>query len=129
MSGLHFLKDESGNGTVTVTALVAVAIILTCAVLFWTAATHASMRAASAADLAALAAADTARGLRAGDPCGIAGSVSAENDALLQSCAVEADGTSVRVTVSVPVNFTALDVQLFDATARARAGAPPLDQR
>lgn len=129
MRWLRVLHEERGNGTVTVTALIAVAIILASAVLLWTAATHASMRAASAADLAALAAADTARGLRTGDPCGIAGSVSAENAAQIQSCVVEADGTSVRLTVSVPVNFSALDIQLYAATARARAGAPPLDQR
>lgn len=122
-------RGERGNGTVTATALVAVALILASAVLLWTAATHASMRAAAAADLAALAAADTARGLRAGDPCEIARSVSATNEAELEHCAVEDGGTSVRVTVSVPVTFVALEVKLHAATARARAGAPPLDQR
>lgn len=129
MRRLLRLEEEHGSGTVTVTALIAVSLIVAMAVLLWVAATHASMRAASAADLAALAAADTARGLRTGDPCGVAEAVATENTAQLQSCVVEAGGTSVQISVSVPVKFVALEIQLYAATARARAGAPPLDQR
>jgi len=124
---LSSLCSEQGSSTVAVTALMITAVLLTGAILAWVAASNAAMHAASAADLAALAAADTARGLRAGEPCTVARSLAEANGADLESCAVETGGASVRVVVSVPVGFSSMGIELYAARAKARAGAPPLD--
>lgn len=122
------LREERGSGTVMITALVVIALLLTGALLAWVAATHAAMNAASAADLAALAGADTARGLRPGDPCAVAGELAAANNAQLESCVVEADGQTVMVSAKVGITMEIMGFELFPARAKARAGAPPLDQ-
>lgn len=119
--------SERGSSTVTVTALVIVALLITGVILVWVAATRASMKAATAADLAALAAADTARGLRSGDPCSVASSVAQSNGVHLDSCILEAETQSVRVSTSVPVGFSFMGLEPYTAQGKARAGAPPLD--
>ena len=121
-------SSQRGSSTVAATALVIAALLLAAGILAWSAVTRAAMQAASAADLAALAAADTARGLRVGDPCAAAGLLASANDARLDSCAIEADGTTVRVQVSVAMTFSALGMEFPAASAQARAGAPPLTQ-
>ena len=68
-----------------------------------------------AADAAALAAADVARGLSPGVPCVMAASVARSNGAQLNECRV--DG----VIVTVRVNTTVLS---FSVTATATAGPP-----
>ncbi|MGQ3383956.1 Rv3654c family TadE-like protein [Glutamicibacter sp. TV12E] len=125
---ISHLASERGSGTVVTTALVIMALLLAGVLLAWVAAVHAAMDAAAAADLAALAGADTARGLRQGDPCGVARSLAQANNAMLESCIVEADGQTVAVSAKVPVSFHALGIELYAARAKARAGAPPLDQ-
>ena len=119
---------EQGSSTVLVVALVAAAALLASGILLWASAGRAAMQAAAAADLAALAAADTARGLRPGDPCTVAADVARANHASLAECTVEPDGITVRVAASVPVGFSALGLELHQATAKARAGAPPLER-
>lgn len=121
-------SSQRGSSTVAATALVIAALLLAAGVLAWSAVTRAAMQAASAADLSALAAADTARGLRAGDPCPAAGLLASANEARLESCVIEADGTTVRVQVSVAITFSALGIEFPAASAQARAGAPPLTQ-
>ncbi|WPR63799.1 Rv3654c family TadE-like protein [Glutamicibacter protophormiae] len=118
--------SQRGSSTVAATALAVTALLLAAGILAWSAVTRAAMQAASAADLAALAAADTARGLRVGDPCAAAGLLASTNAARLDSCTVEADGTTVRVQVSVAITFSALGIEFPAASAQARAGAPPL---
>ncbi|UYQ76718.1 hypothetical protein OF385_11870 [Glutamicibacter sp. JL.03c] len=122
------LKSPRGSGTVVTAALVIVALLLAGAILAWVAAVQAAMNAAAAADLAALAGADTARGLRPGNPCEVASSLAQANQASLETCIVEPDGQTVTVSAKVPVSFQALGLELYSATAKARAGAPPLDQ-
>lgn len=79
-------------------------------------------RAQSAADLAALAAADVALGLRAGEPCRLAAEVAGANSARLTACVLHDDG-SVQVVVQVsPAGWSAA---LGDAAAQARAGQAP----
>lgn len=68
-----------------------------------------------AADAAALAAADVARGIVPGVPCVIAASVATSNGALLDGCWV--DGAIVTVRVSTLV-------YAFRVTATATAGPP-----
>ena len=68
-----------------------------------------------AADAAALAGADVARGISPGIPCVIATSVAASNGAFLDECQV--DGVIVTVRVSAAV-------LAFSVTAAATAGPP-----
>ena len=80
----------------------------------------ASSRAASAADLAALAAADAERGLRPGQTCAVAGEAADLNAAQVVSCAIEIPGNIVRVVVHVDGGPL-----LGPVPGRARAGPPP----
>lgn len=74
---------------------------------------------AGAADAAALAAADVARGISPGIPCVLAASVATANGAVLDRCQV--DGVIVTVRVSV--------VTLgFPVMVTATAGPPPARQ-
>lgn len=78
-------------------------------------------RAAVAADLAALAAADVLLGRVPGDACARAAATAAANGGRLVSCR-SAPGTSAAVEVSVaPVGAAAA---LGEAVARAHAGPP-----
>lgn len=95
-------------------------LILCGAVLLLLQTTVAASRAATAADLAALAAADTVRELRTGDPCSVAGEVAVRNGAALTACLVSAGDRSVQVETEVSVPLLP-----FPATGLARAGPPP----
>jgi secretion/DNA translocation related TadE-like protein len=114
---------EEGAGTVLAVGLVAVlgTLILACAALG--AAVASRHRAASAADLAALAGADRAVGRAMGEPCQAAANVARANAAQLTACRVDADGS---VTVTVQVRLPSPWTTLGPAQARSRAGpAPP----
>jgi secretion/DNA translocation related TadE-like protein len=76
-------------------------------------------RAASAADLAALAGADAARGLTSGDPCTVAAAVAEQHHSRVLACA-EGDGETVEVRTELEDRSI-----LGAATGRARAGPPP----
>jgi secretion/DNA translocation related TadE-like protein len=111
---------DSGSGTVLALGLVAVlaSLVLVCAALG--AAIVARHRAAAAADLAALAAADRSLGRAPGVPCAVAGEVTQANDARLTGCRVDGDGSViVRVRVRLPAPWARLGV----AEAAARAGS------
>lgn len=84
-------------------------------------------RAATTADLAALAAADAARGLLPGDPCAVAVETAAAHGATLLSCSRDGPGgTVVEVHTSARVDPAVHWLALVpDATGRARAGPPP----
>lgn len=110
---------ERGSGTVlavglALTVLAAMAIAL----LFVQAAVFAG-RAASAADLAALAAADALRGLTEGEPCTVALEVASRHGATVVSC-IEGAGQTVEVRTELVERTVA-----GPATGQARAGPPP----
>lgn len=110
---------EQGSGTVLALGLVAVAVALFAGLLLLTQAAVMASKAATAADLAALAAADVARGLAPGEPCGAAEGVAARNDARVTSCEVlNGDVVEVATELSQPFSFGV-------ATGRAKAGPPP----
>jgi secretion/DNA translocation related TadE-like protein len=114
---------DGGAGTVLAVGLVAVlgALVLACAALG--AAVVSRHRAASAADLAALAGADRSLGRAVGQPCEAAASVARANATALTGCRVDADGS---VTVSVQLRLPPPWSTLGPAEARSRAGrAPP----
>lgn len=115
---------ESGSGTALMAGIAMAALLLLSVVVLFAQASVAASRAATAADLSALAAADAARGLRDGSPCVVAAEVALLHDARLTGCSIEEEtGHIVQVHTevdSVPV--------LPPASGRARAG-PPLSGR
>jgi secretion/DNA translocation related TadE-like protein len=95
-----------------------VILLLSAALLLAQAGVHAQ-RAAAAADLAALAAADSARGLKPGVPCTVAAEVALQNKARLTSC-VPLGGGIVEVRTSL-----VQDSPFGTATGHSKAGPPP----
>jgi secretion/DNA translocation related TadE-like protein len=111
-------QPEKGSGTVLALVLAFAVMALLAGVLILAQAGVMASRAASAADLAALAAADAARGISSGEPCAVAGSVLEQHSATLIAC--EVGGEVVEVSAELEQSF------LFGAaTGRARAGPPP----
>ena len=75
----------------------------------------AASRAGVAADLAALSAADAARGLMVGEPCALAAATVLAHRATMDSCEVRAPGVAhVQVRLATPMGL--------EATAESRAG-------
>ncbi|NHU84635.1 flp pilus-assembly TadE/G-like family protein [Kocuria sp. JC486] len=115
--------QDHGAGTVFGLIIVLVAIFLLGGVLLVGQAGVLKHRAGNAADLAALAAADTARGLVPGDPCDAARRVAEENGAELLECSlVEPDLTTVDVTVGI--DLPGVLSPLGQAKNVSRAGPP-----
>jgi len=109
------LSDERGSATVMSIGVLAAMAVLASGVATLAAAVEVKHRVSSAADLAALAAADVASGRRAGAPCPEAERVAEANRAHLSDCSVQ--GAVVTVTVSSA--FLG-----FGVTSDARAGPP-----
>ena len=108
-------RGDRGAGTVLALAIVAATTIATIAVLGVAAALAVRHRAATAADAAALAAADVVLGAVTGEPCARAEHVASANGVDLFSCRVE--GAEAVVAVRTEVLGVPVEVQ-------ARAGAP-----
>ncbi|MHA7261764.1 Rv3654c family TadE-like protein [Arthrobacter sp. TMN-37] len=116
--GLH---RERGSGTVLAAGLAAVLILILAALVLLVQAAVGGARAAAAADLAALAGADAARGLRDGEPCGVARETAHRHRAELVHCSRSGPGgviITVRTSVETPGVLPA-------ASGAARAGPPP----
>lgn len=110
---------ERGSGTILALGLAVVVVLATAMVLLLAQSAVLASRAASAADLAALAAADAHRGLTSGDPCTVAAEVAARHAAELISCL---PGPDLSVEVRTEMNQRTL---AGPATGHARAGPPP----
>lgn len=109
-------RDERGSATPFAVSVIGLLLLLGAA-LGVVAAMVATHRAAqSAADLAALAAADALQ--RVADPCDAAGAIAERNAATLQSCDVAGEDVTVRVRVDGPRWLG----QTGDLDAVARAG-------
>ena len=114
---------ERGSNTVTSLGLVCVLLVLGLTVAGLVGIVSANHRAATAADLAALAGADAARGLSSGQPCTVAAAVAGRNGASLAGCALpsELSGTvDIRVTIPIEGPFAFLG----SAEGLSRAGPP-----
>ncbi|MGV0108630.1 MULTISPECIES: Rv3654c family TadE-like protein [unclassified Arthrobacter] len=120
-AGPDRLDHETGAGTVLMAGLALLALLLIGSAGLLLQAASAASKAATAADLSALAAADTARGLAVGEPCTVAAEVAARHGATVQDCTVEATGEGT-VTVRVRIDLAGV---LPDAVGAARAGPPP----
>lgn len=111
------LTTDRGSGTIWVVAMAMVLCVVALSVMLLGLAQTARHKANSAADLAALAAAQVLVD-GTGSPCDVASDNAAANGARLASCAV--DGEIVSVSVSVEVHLGRFG--LGTATATARAG-------
>ena len=119
-------EAEEGNGTVLMVAVVFLAFFALVVVLMLSATGHAASKAATAADLAALAGADAARFLVPGEPCAVAGQAAQANHAVLTECSRQGtSGEIVKIAVKVPVAMVGWLPPVGHAVAVARAGPPP----
>ena len=118
-------RDE-GTGTVLVLAVCAALLVALAAASVLLAAVVARHRAQTAADLAALAAADALLGRRPGPACDDAAHAAAVNGGALMLCDVS-DGVSAVVRVSVMPAAAAR--VMGPASASARAGPDPREPR
>jgi secretion/DNA translocation related TadE-like protein len=112
-------NPERGSGTVLAAGLALVVIMAMALMLLFAQSAVLASRAAAAADLAALAAADALRGIASGDPCTVAAEVAARHAAVLVSCT---EGAGQTVMVRTELNARTL---VGAATGQARAGPPP----
>jgi secretion/DNA translocation related TadE-like protein len=112
------ITDDRGAGAVTVLLTVFTTLVLLAAAAALGTATVAAARASAAADLAALAAADAARGLVVADPCALAGEVAGRHGSQLTECSMADGGTVlIRTRYASPLPWPADGV--------SRAGPPP----
>ncbi|TJY69855.1 hypothetical protein E4J89_09150 [Arthrobacter sp. CAU 1506] len=120
--------EDNGAGTVLAVGLVLLLCLMLAVVTSVLQAGMASARAGKAADLAALAGADAARGLLAGDPCSLAAEVAGKQHAELSACSRSGPGgvvVDVRTRTVLPEVFGWINGQWTHANGRARAGPPP----
>lgn len=109
------LTTDEGASTAMMLTVFAALMLLLAAALTLIQVHVAASRAAGAADLAALAAADAARGLMIAEPCSLAADTVAAHGAHLTDCDIAAPGVAhIRVQVEAPMGLT--------ATAESRAG-------
>jgi secretion/DNA translocation related TadE-like protein len=111
---------ERGSGTVISLGLTLVVVLACVSGVLIAQGFVTAARAATAADLAALLAADAERGIRPGQACSTAEAVARLNAAAAVGCEIESPGQRVRVTVRVQ-----LPAGWGWAEGRARAGRPP----
>ena len=118
-------NPEEGSGTVLAVGIIAALLILATVIIGFAGVSTANRRAAQAADLAALAAADALRGITPGDPCDIAAQVARNNNANLVGCALadRPETVDIRVSSAVHGPFAFFG----DAQGTSRAGAPHPD--
>ena len=111
--------DDRGAGTVLAAGLALAMLVLMMLVLGLATAAMAAGKASTAADLAALAAADAFRGLSVGSPCRVAAEVASANSATLVACTELPGSNSVQLKVTVKTTLP------WPAYGQARAGPPP----
>lgn len=112
-------SSERGSGTVLAAGLGLVVMMAMALLLLLAQSAVMASRAASAADLAALAAADALRGISPGVPCTVAAEVAGRQEANITGC-TEGGGETVEVRTEL------VSRSMFGAaTGHARAGPPP----
>ncbi|QJU54520.1 Rv3654c family TadE-like protein [Herbiconiux sp. KACC 21604] len=109
-------RSEEGSGSVLGLALITAFALAAALFVPMGGALAAGQQLRGAADAAALAAADTASGRVAGEPCAFAAEAAGATGAALTACTVDASGTA-----SVTVATTIVGIAV---TVRARAGPP-----
>lgn len=109
------IATDEGASTAMMLTVFAALMLLIAAALTLIQVHVAASRAAVAADLAALSAADAARGLMVGEPCALAESTIRAHGASMTTCQLEDQGVvHIEVRLGVPIGL--------DVTAASRAG-------
>lgn len=109
------LSTDDGASTAMLLTVFAALMLVMAAALTLLHVHVAASRVAVAADLAALAAADAARGLMLGDPCALAAETVATHGATMTDCDIAAPGVAhIQVQLETPIGLT--------ATGQSRAG-------
>jgi len=116
MLGVTMVGGDAGAGSILALAIVGVTTTAVLGVITGVGAVTLDQRVTAAADSAALAGADAARGIVAGAACDVAAQVADGNGVELAAC--EVSGTVVRVVTRA--TWAGLSL-----TARAVAGPPP----
>ena len=115
-------RGERGSVSIVVVALMAVALVLSMGAADLAHVLTGAARAQTAADAAALAAAqELALGSSGSAPGDLAAEYAGRNGAVLTSCSCDAGGTEAVVTVTVEVGALLLAPDDRVVTARARA--------
>jgi secretion/DNA translocation related TadE-like protein len=112
-------RSERGSATLFAVAVIGVLVLVGAALGVAGAMVHAHRVAQSAADLAALAGAQS--GARGGDACSAASTIAEANGATIDSCVVDGFDVRLQVTVAGPHWLG----QHHDLSAQARAGPDP----
>lgn len=115
---------ERGSGTIHGINIAVAMCALLVVLLLLVQAAITTQRAAKAADLSALAAADVARGLAGGVPCDVARQVATDNGAQLTSCEL-ATPEQTTVDVHTSIELTGALKIFGQAKGQSRAGPPP----
>ncbi|WP_342750303.1 Rv3654c family TadE-like protein [Brevibacterium ihuae] len=113
------LRCDRGSSTVLAVALGAGALTLVGLLGLGAQAFLAHARVDAAADLAAIAAADAARGITPGDPCEVAGQTAEHSGAEVTECIARSDLGTAKVVTEID-----LPAPLGKVTATAVAGSP-----
>lgn len=116
-------RSEHGSVSIVAAALMSIALVIAMGAADLARVLTCAARAQTAADAAALAAAQelALRSEPDRSPTEIAAAFAARNDAILTACSCEAGGTEATVTVTVRVGALMLAPDDRVATARARA--------
>ena len=114
---------DAGSSTPVMLGIVSVCLVLLSLILGLGHVAMVNHRAAKAADLAALTAADTLRGLREGDPCEAARGIAEANGAELTRCVRIPEHPGV-MEVRVQIPLAEILAPLGPAEGRSRAGPP-----
>lgn len=111
----HTITNDDGAATAMMLTVLAALMLLLAAALTLLQVHVAASRAAVAADLAALSAADVARGLMIGEPCDLAAQTITAHGAVMTSCDISPPGVAhVQVRLTSPIGL--------ETTAESRAG-------
>lgn len=119
---------ERGSGTVLGVAVALVLVVGLAFIGLLAQAAAGASKAATAADLAALAGADAARGITPGDACTVAAEVARKHSVRLVRCERTGPGgeiVDVRTALPLPGLSAAYPGSPAEASGRARAGPPP----
>ncbi|WP_041450774.1 Rv3654c family TadE-like protein [Hoyosella subflava] len=111
------MRDEEGVATVLGAVLMLIVVLAAVAVVHYALIVGARHRAQSAADVSAVAAAESLAWLH-GEPCEVAREVAKLNRSEIRGCAVAGSDVVVRVSVGLPVVLPGYR----DVSASARAG-------
>lgn len=101
-------SEDRGGATGLVIGLLSVGLVAALGVAMWAVSTSDQARAKTAADLAALAAADAHRGvISAGNPCALAAEIAAKHDAELTQCTLLTGGEAAVQSATVHITTRA----------------------